>query len=58
MTRAAEGRVKEGVVGAEFNELDKAVWMLNIIICFCSIHEYLLIITRPCAGLLQPKKQM
>jgi hypothetical protein len=44
MTRADGGRVKDGLVGAEFNDLDKAVWKLNIIIYFRSIHEWPFII--------------
>jgi hypothetical protein len=55
MTREAGGRVKGGAVRAEFQELEKAMWMLNIMIYFCSIHDYLfffvVIIMRPaCAG--------
>ena len=51
MTRAAGGRAKGGAVGAEFEELEKAMQMSNIMIYLCSIYEYLFITIRPaCPG--------
>jgi hypothetical protein len=42
MTRAAGGRAKGVAVGAEFEELEKAMQMSNIMIYFRLIYKYLI----------------
>jgi hypothetical protein len=60
MIAEAGGRIKGGaVVGAEFEELEKAMWMLNIMIYFCSIHDYLffIITIRPACAEHSPRNK-